>query len=114
MGHATHQAVGQALPPMPAGATTPCTHRTNHSQPIASQPRSQTSAQDLCNQTKANNHAALARIARGYILQNTSSTVRVPLLALNFSLKDGEPALSSVLENPFISSLFLSQYVAHQ
>ena len=102
----THQARGQAPPPTPAGVITQYTRRDNHNQPIVNQPRSQTSAQDLCNQTKASNHAALARIARGYILQNTSSTVRVPLLALKFSPKDGEPALSSVLENPFISSLF--------
>ena len=95
----THQDRDQALPPMPAGVITQYTRRDNHNQPIVNQPRSQASAQDLCNQTKANNHAALARIARGYILQNTSSTVRVPLLALKFSLKDGESALSCVLES---------------
>lgn len=114
MGHVTHQAAGQALPPTPVGVIIQYTRRDNHNQPIVNQPRSQASAQDLCNQTKANNHAALARIARGYILQNTSSTVRVPLLALKFSPKDGESALSSVIENPFISSLFLFQCVAHQ
>lgn len=38
MGHVTHQAAGQALPPMPAGVITQYTHRDNHNQPIANQP----------------------------------------------------------------------------
>ena len=100
--HVTHQDRDQALPHMPAGVIIQYTHRDNHNQPIVNQPRSQASAQGLCNQTKVSNHAALARTARS---TRHKKRYYVPLL---HSFKGRKFVLSSLLENPFIPSFFLS------
>ena len=101
-GHATHQARDQALPPTPVGVIIQNTRRDNHNQPIVNQPRSQASAQDLCNQTKVSNHAALACTTRSIRHKKRY------YFSLLHSFKGRKFVLSSLLEKPFIPSLFLS------